>query len=267
MTPKELADLLRAQEWTYAKTMPQWPHHYLVRGKAPIDFSKVVAAIYEHAVATKWGNQPRTYFYADGFHYWCMGAPVAETTIINRARADYGAMVGGETNFYDGLAEGYDDHYQTAEAHTEDKAAFVAADLKGKVLDVGCGTGLIYDHLATPWPIEDYTGIDPSREMLEIFTAKHPDVDESLHVSTMSDWNLTGYDTIIAMFGVGSYLSASDMVKIKAALNPEGHAFIMSYQHGYTPFIYRAKGISAPLNDFTNLETLFGKYTVTRIEP
>ena len=31
--PEELANFIKTEKWTYAKTMPKWPHEYLVRQK------------------------------------------------------------------------------------------------------------------------------------------------------------------------------------------------------------------------------------------
>ena len=35
-TNDEFASAARSFLWTYAKTMPQWPHEYIVRGKTAL---------------------------------------------------------------------------------------------------------------------------------------------------------------------------------------------------------------------------------------
>jgi hypothetical protein len=87
--------------WQFAKTMPQWPHEYTVRAWRPeheSEFFEFVALIRRDGVVKPWPRDaatPRyhhTYLELNGWEYWSMGAPVAETTVINRARlTDSGA--------------------------------------------------------------------------------------------------------------------------------------------------------------------------------
>jgi hypothetical protein len=87
MTREEFDAFVKAHDWRFAKSMPQIPHAYVVREKCRDDeeFCKAVLFI------RQWG-QPRKFFrktflYLDvgAYSYWTMGAPVFETTIINRA--------------------------------------------------------------------------------------------------------------------------------------------------------------------------------------
>jgi hypothetical protein len=80
--------------WQFAKTMPQWPHEYIVRAWRPDhewEFFEFVALIRRDGVVKSWPRdsaRPRyhhTYLDLDGWEYWSMGAPVPETTVINRA--------------------------------------------------------------------------------------------------------------------------------------------------------------------------------------
>ena len=74
--------------WTFAKTMPEWPHEYLVRGRVdPQLFEALVTHIRAHGYEGRFYRRTITYFEADGLVYWTMGAPIAETTIINRCKA------------------------------------------------------------------------------------------------------------------------------------------------------------------------------------
>ncbi len=81
--------------WQFAKTMPQWPHEYTVRGWRPDleqKFFEFVVLIREEGIVKPWPRdaaRPRyrlTYLEIDGWEYWTMGAAVPETTVINRAR-------------------------------------------------------------------------------------------------------------------------------------------------------------------------------------
>lgn len=81
--------------WQFAKTMPQWPHEYTVRNWAPDrsrQFESMVVLIRDEGVVKPWPRDSPTpryrfpYLEIDGWEYWSMGAPVPDTTVINRAR-------------------------------------------------------------------------------------------------------------------------------------------------------------------------------------
>jgi hypothetical protein len=80
--------------WQFAKTMPQWPHEYTVRAWRPDlerEFLEFVALIRREGVPKPWprnATSPRyrlTYLELHNWEYWTMGAPIPETTVINRA--------------------------------------------------------------------------------------------------------------------------------------------------------------------------------------
>ena len=87
MTEQEIADFIKAHQWTFAKSMPQIPHAYVVRENCRDDheFCRLVMHIRKHGVKRKFFRQ--TYIYLDvvPFTYWTMGNPLSDTTIINRA--------------------------------------------------------------------------------------------------------------------------------------------------------------------------------------
>ncbi|MGP8160103.1 MAG: hypothetical protein ACLQGJ_02595 [Candidatus Dormibacteria bacterium] len=83
--------------WQFARTMPQWPHEYTVREwrlDLELDFLEFAALIRREGTVKPWpreADRPRyhhTYLELDGWEYWTMGAPLSETTVINRARVD-----------------------------------------------------------------------------------------------------------------------------------------------------------------------------------
>ena len=85
----KLPDALRAfvdqEAWTFAKTMPKWPHEYIVRDRVDRDlFIRLVQHIREHGYEGQFYSRSITYFDEDGMTYWTMGEPVDETIIINR---------------------------------------------------------------------------------------------------------------------------------------------------------------------------------------
>lgn len=83
--------------WRFAKTMPQWPHEYTIRAWAPQHewrFEAFVQLIRAEGEVKPWprdSERPRyhhNYLTIDGWQYWTMGAAIAETVVINRARSD-----------------------------------------------------------------------------------------------------------------------------------------------------------------------------------
>ena len=81
--------------WQFAKTMPQWPHEYTVRQWRPDlepAFLAFAALIRSDGMVRPWPRDAATpryrhlYLDVDGSEYWTMGAPIPQTTVINRAR-------------------------------------------------------------------------------------------------------------------------------------------------------------------------------------
>ena len=87
--PRELKAFVNEHGWTFAKTMPKWPHEYLVRQCVNEGlFEQLVRHIRMHGYEGRFYDRPITYCDEAGMVYWTMGAPVAETTIINRCKPE-----------------------------------------------------------------------------------------------------------------------------------------------------------------------------------
>ncbi len=87
--PEELSSFINTEKWTYAKTMPKWPHEYLVREKVDETlFDKLATFIRANGYVGRFYNKAITYYDHEGRVYWTMGAPIDETTIINRCRKE-----------------------------------------------------------------------------------------------------------------------------------------------------------------------------------
>jgi hypothetical protein len=83
--PTNIREFIDAEKWTFAKTMPDWPHEYLVRDRVDKDlFVAMVQHIRAHGYEGRFYKRKITYFDEDGMTYWTMGSPIEETTIINR---------------------------------------------------------------------------------------------------------------------------------------------------------------------------------------
>jgi len=85
---EKIKDLIIGWSWTFAKTMPQIPHWYVVRSPENEEaFIEFVEFIRVHGVEERFGQSTYLYLYIGEYKYWTMGNPVPETTIINRALA------------------------------------------------------------------------------------------------------------------------------------------------------------------------------------
>jgi hypothetical protein len=87
--PAHLRAFVDEATWTFAKTMPEWPHEYIVK-------ERVVEQLFEDLVRHSRANGRGGNFYAKvlvydeeaGLVHWTMGAPLAETIIVNRCRSE-----------------------------------------------------------------------------------------------------------------------------------------------------------------------------------
>ena len=87
--PMELSDSVNIVTWTYAKTMPEWPHEYIVRKQVDVKlFEQLVRHIRAKGYLGKFYQETYTFYDEGGMTYWTMGAPLEETTIINRCRKE-----------------------------------------------------------------------------------------------------------------------------------------------------------------------------------
>ena len=94
---EDARDYIDEVRWQFAKTMPQRSHEYTGRDwRADLDdtFANFAELIRAAGAVKSWpANSPtpryhHTYLEIDGWDYWTMGEPVAETEVINRARLD-----------------------------------------------------------------------------------------------------------------------------------------------------------------------------------
>jgi hypothetical protein len=87
--PPDLRTFVDTQRWTFAKTMPEWPHEYIVRDCVDQElFERLVAHIRAHGAEGRFYEKVLTYYEEADLVYWTMGAPLSETTIVNRCRSD-----------------------------------------------------------------------------------------------------------------------------------------------------------------------------------
>lgn len=140
---------------------------------------------------------------------------------------------------YDEFAKTYDGNYSTPEYRREDEQlmALIARFAIGRTLDVGCGTGLYLDYRQVD-PAE-YLGIDPSQGMLDKARLKHPDhTFRKQTLEELSAFTEGRFETVIALYGVASYLNPEKYGLINDLTARGGHYFLMAYKDGYFPEFY-----------------------------
>jgi hypothetical protein len=87
--PAPLRRFVESEQWTFAKTIPEWPHEYLVRDRVdPSLFEELIHHIRRHGSKGRFYQRTLIYFADDGLLYWTMGEPIEVTTIINRCREE-----------------------------------------------------------------------------------------------------------------------------------------------------------------------------------
>lgn len=95
---EQVGAAIEAHHWKFAKSMPKWPHWYTLRENwtSAIPWENVVQFLRDDGKAGWFGSgkkkSPRDYWFFNGHVYWSMGAPLAETILINRqpdTPADY----------------------------------------------------------------------------------------------------------------------------------------------------------------------------------
>lgn len=244
MDRETVIEFLESHKWTFAKTMPWNPHFWIVKDKSRNvqEFEDVAEWIQKNGEPYWFFKTIYKCFYYNGFRYWTMGNPPKETTIINRAENKWDGV---RHDYYDEIADVYQTLYITPEYINENREIVGQIDIKGRVLDIGCGDGLLLDY-ATISP-EQYTGIDPSKGMLKYFNLKHPGF--NAYPIPFENFHDKGFDTIISLFGAPSYINPYSVQYIKKMLRRGGSAFLMFYKDGYDPVTHIKTGLTMKIYD------------------
>lgn len=222
--------------WIFAKTMPDNPHWYTLRREwlHDDDFIETVQFIRRHGYQEIYGGRPYTMLNVNDYKYWTMGAPLHETILINR-------KLHNDPSDYDLIAGLYDNAFSDPESLHENRTVMdMLLPVPPGILDVGCGTGLLLDYCQP----ENYTGIDPSRQMLNLLKRKHPAYAKSVIQTRLEDFVGTRYNLIVALFGSASYIELAALQDIPRRLNPGGRFFLMLFKSTYNPVTYQRTGVS-----------------------
>ncbi len=152
-------------------------------------------------------------------------------------------------NFYDCIAEQYDSYFQDVESKEQDlRVANHINHFKDfRVLDVGCGTGLLLEM----FDIKHYTGIDPSQGMLDVLSNKFPN--KHIECSTFEEYmgSASNYDVLISLYGSISYVQPYMFNLFDKWILKNKDYFFMFYTKGYDPITYEK---ACKNNKFNNLE-------------
>jgi len=109
-------------------------------------------------------------------------------------------------HWYDTLADGYDASFWRTCDRAEDQVVrdWLAPHVGvGRVLDVGCGTGLLLDVLPAI-TAHRYVGVDVSAGMVRVARAKHPGYRFVVADAAVVAWPMV--DCVVGLFGAANYL-------------------------------------------------------------
>jgi hypothetical protein len=88
MDYQEAQEYVRLVRWRFAKSYAKtFPHEYTVKAWTPDFYGKFeafVLYIRENGEPRPFFKQTYIYLEMDGYKYWTMGAPMQDTTVINR---------------------------------------------------------------------------------------------------------------------------------------------------------------------------------------
>ena len=216
--------IFNEQKWTFAKTMKSNPHWYCLGKKwtSREEFDFCLATIEAYGETEYFYNRPYQILRINGWKYWVMDS------IFNEPKALINKAVATSQNEYCVDARRYDSYYSKTDYINENEALAArihASYLKGKVLDIGCGTGLLLDLFRIH--ASNYQGVDPSANMCKEFKRKHPN--HCIWNCKYEAFTLEGFDSIVALYGVFSYVQPDFLPTIWAKLNPGGRYFLMFY--------------------------------------
>jgi hypothetical protein len=238
-------------EWTFARTMKDTPHSYVVRDKtlADPDFLRAVKVIRTFGEPGKFWSRTNIYLKdpISGLRWWTMGDTLKGTIIINQAPIDqvYGRQNAPHTagsgifSVYDEMATDYDARYATDECRAENDLVMTLirralGPIAPTTLDVGCGTGLLLDYKITHPKL--YTGVDPSQGLLTELVRKHPEAVD-LHPRPWETFFADKhYDLVASLFGSPSYIAPEHLPRL--ADTATRLVVLMHYRPGYLPDYY-----------------------------
>jgi len=87
--PDDLRGFIDSSQWTFFRTMPEWPHEYIVReGVNEKLFLRLVSHIRANGYEGKFHLTNITCYDDKGMVYWTTEGPVDDRIIINRCKKE-----------------------------------------------------------------------------------------------------------------------------------------------------------------------------------
>lgn len=138
---------------------------------------------------------------------------------------------------WDAAARRYDQAYSDPASRAENKV--IQRWLRpltcqgGRLLDLGCGTGLVLD--LVPELAPRYVGVDISPAMLEVARGKHPEA--TLVQGDLADpdaWPAGPFNGVAALFSLSEVADTYQALfeRMLARLGAHGHALVITYGPG-----------------------------------
>ena len=156
---------------------------------------------------------------------------------------------------YDVVAEKYDEFFSAEKYKKEDFDVARKLPLgRGKVLDIGCGTGLLLDLYKMKGETNiDYVGVDPSFNMLKKLVLKFGD--KKCYCCKFEKMPKNErYDTIISIYNSPSYIKPSRIKDIKKIANKGAFVFLMFAKDGYTPIAHSLAKNEIPIYAYSKFK-------------
>jgi len=182
------------------------------------------------------------------------GVAALLTTQYSTASATRNARVVSAEHAYDRLAEAYDAAYSSSLARAENALAFRAVRRagcdRGRILDLGCGTGLFLEY--APVAPNHYVGVDISSGMLSVARHKFPRhtflQGDMADLSSLPD---RSFDSIVSLFASFAYVAQPERVvaEIERLLAPGGQFLVMTLgvrHRRRTPYTLESLGMTVP---------------------
>lgn len=233
MTIEKVIQLLESKQWKFAKTAAaKNPHWYTLKGNWGNDseFLEMVKYIRKNGITEWFWSLKYTCLHYNGWKYWTMHTIDEEVILINKTFV---------SEQYDAIANIYDKLFideQSLEENKEVISMFIdKVAPNDKVLDVGCGTGMLCDYLNVP----NYLGIDPSKSMVSIAKKKYPE--KKFLVYKFETYHQKS-DFIVSLFGSMNYVIDIYLKKLYEKLDFGGRYFLMFYKEDYDPITYDKSG-------------------------
>jgi hypothetical protein len=125
-----------------SKAYEKFPHAYtLSKDWNRDEFDEVVQFIRDYGEVGYFFKAQYLYYRFNGYEYWTMGAAIEKTILINKAKVKYQSP-------YDNVGEEYSKYWdENEEATNEELNLLKSIEIKGRILDIGSGTGMLLKHI------------------------------------------------------------------------------------------------------------------------